>query len=438
LAASLKIDSLKIKQTMFKKTTFSNGLRAITVPARNTSTVTVLVLVGTGSKYETKETSGVSHFLEHLMFKGTAKRPTEIDVMRVMDEIGGVYNAFTGPDYTGYYAKVQAKKMPLAVEWTSDIFLHGLLDAGEIEKERGVIIEEINMFYDHPMRYIWTLWNKTLYGDQPAGWDIAGSKESVSKLTREDLFSYRRAQYTAKDTIVCVSGNFDDAIARRLVKHHFGDINIGTPDPKQKVAEVQTQPKVGIYQKATNQTQIGIGVRTFNIFDPRRHALELLGLALGGMSTSRIFEEVRIKRGLVYDVHTELPMDPDAGSLVTVANLDSNRLDEGIKVILGEYKKAAASGITAAELRKAKDNYIGKSALVLESSHALASFYAEQELLEGKIMTPKQLYKKIEKVTLGQIREVAADIFEPQKLNLALIGPYDSSDRFQKLLNSGF
>ena len=147
---------------MFKKTVFPNGLRAIMVPEKNTSTVTVLVLVGTGSKYESKETSGVSHFLEHLMFKGTQKRPTEIDVMRVMDEIGGIYNAFTGPDYTGYYAKVQAKKLSLAIEWTSDLFLHGKLDACEIEKERGVIIEEINMFYDHPMRYIWTLWNNAM------------------------------------------------------------------------------------------------------------------------------------------------------------------------------------------------------------------------------------------------------------------------------------
>jgi len=422
---------------MFKKTVFPNGLRAIMVPEKNTSTVTVLVLVGTGSKYESKETSGVSHFLEHLMFKGTKKRPTEIDVMRVMDEIGGIYNAFTGPDYTGYYSKVQAKKLSLAVEWTSDLFLHGKLDPGEIEKERGVIIEEINMFFDHPMRYVWTLWNKALYGDQPAGWDIAGTKESVSKLTREDLVSYRAKQYTAKDTIVCISGNFNTATAQRLVKQNFGDINGGVPQSKTPVIEIQSRPKVELYQKVTNQTQIGIGVRTFNLFDPRRYSLELLGLALGGMSTSRIFEEVRIKRGLVYDVHTEVPMDSDTGSLVTVANLDSNRLDEGIQVILGEYKKAAAGGITAAELRKAKDNYIGKSTLLLESSHALASFYAEQELLEGKILTPKQLYSKIEKVTLGQVREVAADIFEPQKLNLALIGPYDSPDRFQKLLESG-
>ena len=422
---------------MYKKTVFPNGLRMITVPEKHTSTVTALVLVGTGSKHESKKNSGVSHFLEHLMFKGTQKRPTEIDVMRVMDEIGGMYNAFTGPDYTGYYAKVQAKKLPLAVEWTSDLFLHGKLDAAEIEKERGVIIEEINMFYDHPMRYIWTLWNKALYGDQPAGWDIAGTKESVSKLKRDDLASYRASQYNAKDTIVCISGNFNVATAQKLVKQNFGDINGGKANPKTPVVEIQTAPKVELYQKTTNQTQIGIGVRAFNIFDKRRYALELLGLALGGMSTSRIFEEVRIKRGLVYDVHTEVPMDPDTGSLITVANLDSNRLDEGIKVILNEYKKAAQSGITAAELRKAKDNYIGKSALILESSHAQASFYAEQELLEGKVLTPKQLYAKIEKVTLGQIKQVAADIFKPQSLNLALIGPYDGTEKFKSLLDAG-
>ena len=421
---------------MYKKTILPNGLRIITVPAKNTSTVTVLVLVGTGSKYETKETSGVSHFLEHLMFKGTAKRPTEIDVMRVMDEIGGIYNAFTGPDYTGYWAKVQSKKLELALEWTADIFLHSLLAPSEIDKEKGVIIEELNMFYDHPMRYIYTLWNKALYGNQPAGWDIAGTKETVSKLTRGDLVSYRARQYGAKNTIVCVSGNCSTLAVERMVKKHFGGIAVCEPGKKPSVDDRQKAPNAVIYQKVTNQTQIGIGVRTFNVFDPRRYALELMCLALGGMSTSRIFEEVRIKRGLVYDVHTETPMDPDAGSLITVANLDSNRLDEGIKVILGEYKKAASNGITASELRKAKDNYIGKSALILESSHALASFYAEQELLERKILTPKQLYAKIEKVALSDIKQVARDIFQLKSLNLALIGPYDNNERFLKLMEN--
>jgi len=422
---------------MFKKTTFPSGLRLITVPEKNTATVTVLILVGTGSKYENKETSGISHFLEHLMFKGTKKRPTEIDVMKPMDEIGGIYNAFTGQDFTGYFAKVQAKKLNLAVEWTADILLHALLNSKDIEKERGVIIEEINMFYDHPMRYIWTLWNKTLYGDQPAGWDIAGEKETVAKLSRQNLCAYRQAQYTAKNTIVCVSGNFNPSVVQKLVKQNFRTINSGLPGKKLPVLENQINPHVELYRKETQQTEIAIGVRAFNIFDPRRYALELLGLALGGMSTSRIFEEVRIKRGLVYDVHSEILMDPDSGSLVTVANLDSNRLDEGIKVILGEYKKAAQNGITLSELRKAKDNYIGKSALLLESSHAQASFYAQQELLEGKVLTPKQLYSKIEKVTLSEIKKTAADIFQLKNLNLALIGPYDDKNRFQKLLEAG-
>lgn len=423
---------------MFKKITFPNGLRLITVPEKNTATVTVLILVGAGSKYESKEISGISHFLEHLMFKGTKKRPTEIDVMQPMDEIGGIYNAFTGQDFTGYFAKVQAKKLNLAVEWTADIFLHALLNTEDIEKERGVIIEEINMFYDHPMRYIWTLWNKALYGDQPAGWDIAGNKETVAKISRQDLYNWRQAHYAAKNTIVCIAGNFNPLSVQKLVQQNFRGLNNNFFGKKPPVLENQTNPYTELYRKETNQTEIAIGVRAFNLFDPRRYPFELLGLALGGMSTSRIFEEVRIKRGLVYDVHTETPMDPDSGSLVTVANLDSNRLDEGISVILDEYKKAAQNGITAAELRKAKDNYIGKSALLLESSQAQASFYAEQELLEGKILTPKQLYSKIEKVSLPEIKKTAAEIFKPQNLNLAIIGPYDDKNRFQKLLENYF
>ncbi|MFA5747296.1 MAG: pitrilysin family protein, partial [Candidatus Paceibacterota bacterium] len=194
---------------MYKRTILGNGLRIITVPSDTSKTVTVLALIGTGSKYEKKEVSGISHFLEHLLFKGTRKFPTEMDVFGVMDEIGGSFNAFTGPDYTGYYAKVQTEKFEVAMDWVSDMYLNATLPEAEIEKERGTIIEELNMYYDHPMRYIGTLWNELLYGDQPAGWDIGGTKETVLKISREELVAYRQSQYVASNTIVCISGNFN-------------------------------------------------------------------------------------------------------------------------------------------------------------------------------------------------------------------------------------
>jgi len=411
-------------------------LRIITVPQEQSQTVTVLVLVGTGSKYEKKEVSGVSHFLEHMLLKGTLKRPTEMDVFGAIDGVGGAFNAFTGDDFTGYYAKVQSSKFEFAFDWVSDIFLNSTLPAEEIEKERGAIIEEINMFYDHPMRHIWDLWNEVLYGDQPAGWNIAGTKETVSKIKREDLASYRKNQYVSSDTIVCISGNFKEQEAIALVQKYFSEISSSKPFSKLAVEESQNHPEILIYSKNNNQTQIALGVRTYNHFHPRKYALEMLSAVLGGMASSRLMEEVRIKRGLAYDVHTENIMNSDTGSLVAAANLDTSRLHEGIKVILGEFKKMAGVKISEDELKKAKDNYIGRSSIALESSHALASFYAEQELLEGGILTPEDIFAKINSVTAEEILAVAQDIFKPEKLNLALVGPFKEKEEFINLLNS--
>lgn len=419
---------------MFEKQILPNGLKLITVPSVNTNAVTVLALVGTGSKYETKQISGISHFLEHLQFKGTQKRPTQMDVFTAIDELGGISNAFTGQEYTGYYVKAQSGKFDAAFDLVSDMFLNATLPAEEIEKERGTIIEEINMFYDHPMRYIWTVWGQALYGDQPAGWDIAGVEETVSKITREQLVAYRASNYVAQNTILCISGKFDPKDAFGLAQQYFGGFATKAPGGKSPVIEQQSKPGVLIYKKDTKQTQVALGVRAFNIFHPQRYVLELMEVILGGMWSSRLNEEVRVKRGLVYDVHTELSADPDTGSLAATANLDSSRLDEGIKVILGEFKKIRDTLVPEIELQKAKDHYIGKSSIVLESSHAKGLFYGEQELLEGKIIEPEEIYEKISKVTASDIRAAANEIFKPEKLNLALIGPYDDKSRFENLL----
>ncbi|MFA6376623.1 MAG: pitrilysin family protein, partial [Candidatus Paceibacterota bacterium] len=362
--------------------------------------------------------------------------PTEMDIFSFIDGMGGISNAFTSQEYTGYYAKVQKDKFADIFDLIADIFLNSILPAEEIEKERGTIVEEINMYHDHPMRHIWTVWGSVLYGDQPAGWDIAGSKSTVNLITRDQMMAYRHSNYAAQNTIVCLSGNFDETEAQNLAKKYFNDFAAKEPVKKTVVIEKQAVPEVLIYKKETNQTQIALGVRAFNLFNPNRYALELLETVLGGMFSSRLMEEVRIKRGLAYDVHTELAMDPDTGSFAATANLDSTRLDEGIKVILSEFKKIRDQKITATELQKAKDNYIGKSSIVLESSHSKGIFYAEQELLEDKVLEPEEIYEKIKNVTIQDIQEVANEIFKPEKLNLAVIGPYNDKSRFQKLIEN--
>ena len=435
---------------MFEKTTLKNGLRIITVPQKSTETVTVLVLVGTGSKYETRDICGASHFLEHLFFKGTKKRPNSLAVAEPLDKIGGIYNAFTGEEYTGYFAKIENSQIELALDWVSDIYLNSLLPAKEIEKERGVIIEEINMYLDTPMIYIGELWKKILYGDQPAGWEVAGTKESVAKIKRTELLNYMESQYVASNTIICVAGKIIPSQITDRIKKYFSKIKKTKPKFKTPVidasinsastlssnrrVEKQNKPQFLLFSKETDQAHLALGVRAYNLFHPQRYALELLAVILGGMMSSRLFEEIRTKLGIAYYVRTVVGSDPDTGYLATSAGIDNKNIEKAILTILKEYKKISQRKVPMKELKKAKDNVKGRMALELESSDAQASFYAGQELLEKKTLTPEEIFAKIDKVTVSDIQKVAKDIFRPEKLNLALIGPFKDKEKFQKLL----
>jgi len=435
---------------MFKKITLKNGLRIITIPQKDTNAVTVLTLVGTGSKYEKKEISGISHFLEHMFFKGTKKRPDKMKIAETMDRIGGIYNAFTGEDYTGYFAKVEASHFTLALDWVSDIFLNSTLPKKEIVREKGVIIEEINMYYDNPMSHVSLLWNKVLYGDQPAGWDIAGTKESVAAIGRQELVNYMKSQYVSSNTIICVAGKIDNEPAIRKVKKYFSGIRDFRAEEKPKVVdasvnsaltlsgsrrvEKQKTPNFILSFRKTDQAHLCLGVRGYNIFHSQRYAQELLGIILGGMMSSRLFMKIRERLGLAYYVKTNVDINPDTGYLVTQAGVDNKKIEKAIIAVLEEYKKAADEKIPLAELKKAKDYAKGQMALILETSDVKASFYSLQELLQEKILTPEEIYKKIDKISQNDILKIAKDIFRPEKLNLALIGPFKDKNKFQKLL----
>ncbi|MBU4298891.1 insulinase family protein [Patescibacteria group bacterium] len=421
---------------MFKKTTLKNGLRIITVPQKNTQAVTVLVLVGTGSKYETKEINGVSHFLEHMYFKGTRKRPSSLAIAETLDKVGGIYNAFTGEEYTGYFAKVAANYFDLSLDLVSDIFLHSTLPAEEINKERGVIIEEINMRQDHPIEHVQALWMKLLYGDQPAGWDIAGTKESVSAIQREALAQYMNNQYVASNTIISVAGKIKENSVIKRIKKYFARIKTTKPLEKPRVTDSQIQPNLLLETKKTDQTHLCLGVRAFNVFHPQKYAQDLLAVILGGMMSSRLFEEIRSKLGIAYYISASSEANTDTGFLMAQAGLDNKNVEKGILTILKEYKKISQKRIPFTELKKVKDYLKGKTTLLLEASDAQASFYASQELLEKEILTPKEIFTKIDKVSSEDIFKLAKEIFRPEKLNLALIGPFEDKEKFQRLLNS--
>jgi len=418
----------------FQKHTFKNGLRLVTVPMKNTKAVTVLVLVGTGSKYETKEINGISHFLEHMFFKGTKKRPNTLAIATDLDKVGGNYNAFTGQEKTGYWAKVDGKHLNLALDWVSDMFLNSCLRSEDIEKEKGVIIEEINMYLDTPMDYICDVWLKLLYGNQPAGWFVSGPKETVSKLKREQFVNYINNHYSSRNTVIAVAGNINGDIKSKIIQH-FKSINTKQPKDREGVTERQKKPKVLIHYKKTDQTHFYLGFRSrYNLFHKDIYVLNILSTILGNGMSSRLWISVREKEGLAYYVFTECNNDLDTGYLAAGAGVDNKRVDKAISIILKEYKRIINEKVDEKELRKAKDYIKGKTILRMESSDVQAGFYANQELLENKILTLEEKFAKIEVVTASDIQRVAKDIFKPEKLNLALIGPFKDKEKFEKLL----
>ena len=408
---------------------YPNGLRLITIPMEHTKTVTVLVMVGTGSRYETKEINGVSHFLEHMMFKGTERRPGALDISHELDSIGAEYNAFTSKEYTGYYAKAGAGHFGFVLDVISDIFLNSKLDSAEIEKERGVVIQEINMNFDNPMRHIGDVYEELMYGDQPLGWDIAGPKENILNIKAEKFREYFNTHYFDKNTVVAVAGKVSAEEVKKEVEKCFADIRQGTDLLKPLPVVInQQKPGVKIFHKETDQSHLILGVRGYDLFHPQKEVLKIMSVILGGGMSSRLFTEVREKRGLAYYVGTSSDSYLDAGDFSTFAGVENTKIQAAIEVILNEYKKIREERVSAGELQKAKDYIKGKMAISFESSDDLASFYAGQELLEGKIASPEEKFEKLNKVTVEQIHEAAQDIFRPEKLNLALIGPTEDND----------
>jgi len=419
---------------MYKKTILDNGLRVITVPMPDSLTTTVLVLVEAGSKYETKEINGLSHFLEHMCFKGTKKRPKSIDISSELDAIGAVYNALTGMEYTGYFAKARPIHFGNILDVVSDIYLNPVFEPVEIDKERGVIIEEINMYEDLPMRRVQELFTTLLYGDQPAGWDIAGRKEVIKKLTRDDFLKYRKAHYLGQSSLVVVAGKFNEEEVIEKVKRAFAEIGISKKTQKIKTIEYQEKPEVLLKNKATDQTHLVLGVRAFDIFDEHRYILEVLSDILGGGLSSRLFQKIREEMGAAYYVSADAELFTDHGYLAASAGVDHNKIDQVIEAMLEEFKRLAEKSVENKELERAKEHLIGRLIIGLETSDQLSAFYGAQEIVTRKIISPQDTIKKIQKVKSEEIVSVAKEIFQNQKLNLAIIGPFKEKQRFEKAI----
>jgi len=396
---------------------------------------TVLVMVGAGSRYETKYNSGISHFLEHMAFKGTEKRPSAITISTLIDGIGGEFNAFTGKEVTGYYIKSSSNHIDLCMDVLSDMLTNSLFREKEIDKERGVILEEINLYEDTPVRKIGDIYERLLYGDTPMGWDISGEKDVIKKIQKEDFLKYLRHLYSADNITVVVAGGIRSEKTEYLVEKYFGNMKKFNTLKYTKVLESQKKPELFIKNKTTEQAHIAIGFRTVPTDHPDRYPLSILSAILGGGMSSRLFHEVREKRGLAYYVRSSSEHYQDCGSLVSVAGVDPKRTEEAIKVMVGEYRKVSkVSEVSKGELTKAKEFLKGHMVLELEDSRAVAGFFATQELLEKEIDTPEEVVAKINKVTAGEVNDVAKRYFVNSRLNLAAIGNFPNGQKFEKLL----
>ncbi len=397
---------------------------------------TVLVMVGAGSRYETKDNSGISHFLEHMAFKGTKKRPSALAISTLIDGIGGECNAFTGKEATGYYIKSASTHIDLSLDILSDMLQGSLFDEKEIDKERGVILEEINLYEDTPARKIGDVFERLLYGNTPMGWDISGDKNVIKTTKRAGFVSYMDSLYSSDNITVVVAGGIDAAKTLELVKKYFGGMKKFPIKSYEAVIEAQDKPNVSIKHKKTEQVHIALGVRTVPLQHKDRYALSVLSAILGGGMSSRLFHEVREKRGLGYYVRTSADEYQDCGYLATTAGVDPKRVDEAVLVILDEYKKLTngQADVHNEELQKAKEYMKGHLVLEMEDSRSVGSFYASQELLEKQIDNLDVVLVKIDKVTKEDILAVAAKYLVPQGMNLAVIGDFEDGEKFQRLL----
>ncbi len=417
-----------------KKITLKNGLRILLVPQPANLAATVLILVRAGSEYEKKRQNGVSHFLEHMMFKGTTDRPAPGMIAHELTALGAQFNAFTGAEYTGYYAKAQAAKLPKLVEIVSDLYLNPLFDEAEIEKERGVIIQELSMYEDDLPTRVARAFDRLVYGDQPGGGDIGGEKPIVRKLARADFVSYRAERYVPPGTVVIIAGKFNARAAAAQVKEYFAALPRRAAPEKQRTVERQASPRVKVHFKKADQAHLVLGFRAFDMFDERRYALRVLADILGGGSSSRLFTRIREKMGAAYYIGASADLSLDHGLLTVSAGADRAKADEVIRAILDECRIIHDNLVPEKELQKSKDHMVGNLVLGLETSDDLASFYGGQEVLTGGTLSPAALTDRIKRVTARDVARVAKAILRDKRLNLAVVGPYKSQAPFKKIL----
>ncbi|MDO8498538.1 MAG: pitrilysin family protein [bacterium] len=419
---------------MYKISTLKNGLTLVTVDIPTLKSVTTLVAVGAGSRYETKNINGISHFLEHMFFKGSRKYPTSEMISNLIDGVGAINNAATDKEITFYWIKSATKHLELASDILSSMLSEPLFSEEEIEREKGVITEELRMHKDNPGIYIWNLYEQLQFGNQPLGLEVGGKEEVIGTLKRRDFISYMGSLYSPQNMVLVYAGNVPAHI-KEVAQAYFSDLrprSANTFLPYQKTE--QQKPKVHISYKQTDQAHLILGVESFSRLDRRRFALRLLGVILGEGMSSRLFLQVRERRGLAYHVIAFNNPYQDTGFFAVYGGLKLEKVEEALEVIISELERIKTAKVAPDELKKAKEMERGRLALRSESTNFLAEHFGVEYILERELETFDDYMKKIDAVTPEEIQEVARELFQKERYNLQIIAPLKNTTPFLKIL----
>ncbi|MCM8795159.1 MAG: insulinase family protein [Candidatus Omnitrophica bacterium] len=407
---------------MYKKRRLDNGLRVIIHRMPRMQSVALGIWIKVGGRYEGARIKGIAHYLEHLLFKGS-RRYSCRKIKESIEGVGGYLNGFTSEEFTCYLAKLPHQHLFRALDVLSDMVLEPLLLESEIEKERTVILEEIKMHRDLPQSYVYELLDELLWPNHPLGQSVTGTKESVSNIKRKDLLQFKRRYYTCTNMVIAASGLLDENEFFKRIEEKFSPLDAGSLSRFQAAQENQSHPKLKIFSKETEQTHLALGFRALRRDHPLRHALGLLHIILGGNMSSRLFNAVREKRGLAYEIGTQIKYFQDTGVFLVHAGIDNRRVEETIKLILEELHRCKTKLVSADEFRRAKDFYLGQLMLALEDTLDHMLWIGEYTAALDKTYSLEEIIKELEAVKFSDLQELAYQIFKEENLNLALIGP---------------
>lgn len=420
---------------MHQKTVLANGVRVVTGPMTGVRSATLIFYYGIGSRYENPKIQGVSHFLEHMLFKGTEKRPDPMMVSQEIESVGGIVNAGTGRESTNYWCKVPSTHFPLAFDVLADVLLNSVIDAAELEKERSVIFEEIRSVNDSPEELVHDVIDEVVWGDQGIGRPIAGTEETVANINRDNMVDFWRRNYRPERLVVAAGGDITHEQVVELAQRYFGDLVPPGPGDDYVVTEdTQTESRIHLLTRETEQAHLCLSMPALSYATERRYVQGTIEAILSSGMSSRLFQEIREKRGLVYSVYGYFRPYEEIGQGVIYAGTDLERVEETVGALVEELRKLRDDGVPEDELQRTKDLRKGRLLMGLEDSRSVASWVGSQELTYGEIKTPEEVMAKIDIVTAAQVQELAAEIFRPERLSLALVGPYDDPAPFAELL----